>query len=759
MYEDQPYTLKPLNSSENDNNFISNKPELRLLYTFSSVPNRNNSFVYHKIEKWFAYISHNLIVIENFQQEQNRSQRILSHSQDKLSALKISSNNKILYAYTKPSKHTFILFYSYNPIKDSPFTLINKCNFNHNEITDCEMSHKNNMCIVLTKTNNITFVSLLDFFNNEILVTSAVNSDYSFIKWNVYLVNLEFTTIGKQSITFWRINSSDGSLQYQEANFNTKKELNQINGEILTCVEFFKFSNVHDIVLMLVGSSYGKVFVFDTKTNSFLYKFENIKKGLNGVKLIFYNGKYLNFVFGNELKSINCGECDIKKYKNGYEYIKSLTLQTAYTNEFSFDSEIMSIDYDKHSKNDEAIVLSSKGLLYYVNYVENATIKIFHFLIENSPIIQLGIIRKTYDKYEIKNNFDSFSESNNSDDDIDDNNNKQRMKVLLQNYFIITAHKNGSIKIWSIPEYILLYNFETINESIITFDTAKNNFVFCVSYSTNTVRLFNNHKVVGKFKSHHLDSYSNFNYVKFLPDEKYLFLIDSLNSMFLVYIEKFEPLMIQYHTIMKLKQDIISFNLSVVESYNIFYFNIQNVYLLIYNRKFTNLMKQTSYEGTVPQFYMQEKFHLPEYFSQFVDNNNNHLLKGEKYQIEFSTNSVESKLIYIFSQATRVLVARNFETHVIEKLIDFKDNILGFNITYNFKYIILLYGNKIQISTLEKVFNYNKSEHILNDNSIETKYESQVPLIKVSNDYIVTSSDNSRYLVLYNNESVCLYKI
>ena len=98
MYEDQPYTLKPLNSSENDNNFISNKPELRLLYTFSSVPNRNNSFVYHKTEKWFAYISHNLIVIENFQQEQNRSQRILSHSQDKLSALKISSASSKIFS-------------------------------------------------------------------------------------------------------------------------------------------------------------------------------------------------------------------------------------------------------------------------------------------------------------------------------------------------------------------------------------------------------------------------------------------------------------------------------------------------------------------------------------------------------------------------------------------------------------------------------------------------------------------------------------
>ena len=92
MYEEQPYSLKAMTSSDNNSNLMSNKPELRLLYTFSSIPNRNNSFVYHKTEKWFAYISNNLIVIENFQQEQNRSQRILSHSQDKLAALKISSN-------------------------------------------------------------------------------------------------------------------------------------------------------------------------------------------------------------------------------------------------------------------------------------------------------------------------------------------------------------------------------------------------------------------------------------------------------------------------------------------------------------------------------------------------------------------------------------------------------------------------------------------------------------------------------------------
>ena len=54
--------------------------------------------------------------------------------------------------------------------------------------------------------------------NNEILVTTALQIDYFLIKWNPYLANLEFTTIAPNAITFWRINTSDGALQYQHAN-------------------------------------------------------------------------------------------------------------------------------------------------------------------------------------------------------------------------------------------------------------------------------------------------------------------------------------------------------------------------------------------------------------------------------------------------------------------------------------------------------------------------------------------------------------
>ena len=45
------------------------------------------------------------------------------------------------------------------------------------------------------------------------------------LHWSIVdKTNLEFTTIGETSITFWRINSSDGSLQYQIMDFLIETE-------------------------------------------------------------------------------------------------------------------------------------------------------------------------------------------------------------------------------------------------------------------------------------------------------------------------------------------------------------------------------------------------------------------------------------------------------------------------------------------------------------------------------------------------------
>jgi hypothetical protein len=367
-------------------------------------------------------------------------------------------------------------------------------------------------------------------------------------------------------------------------------------------------------------------------------------------------------------------------------------------------------------------------------------------------------MKKSYDKYLINENpFDYNMNDNNNEE-----NEKENLLNLRENYFLISSHSDGSIKIWTIPENILLYNFETVNEQILYFDVAINDLLFAVSYTDNTVRFFNNEKLLGKFFSQHLTSYAPFKYIKFFPDSKYLYLIDTSNIMFLILVEKYEPLLIQYHKIMSLDYDIVDFNISNVECYNKFYFNIQNVYLYVYNRKFTNIMKNLSFENSVPQFYVQDKFGMIDYFKQKgIKNNRNPI---EKFTISFSTNINEKSFIYLLSQGNKQLIIRNFETHVIENIIDFNDKIVTFNLTNDFKNIIFLFENKIQISLIEKIFNrknYDGLDQYGDYNNIfaENLCEIEEKLIYLSNQFKIVTSDNSSILILYSNTNIFIYKI
>jgi hypothetical protein len=127
-------------------------------------PTRPSSICFHKKEKWVAYLNNNLIIIENFQDERNRNQKILSDSKVGLDVIKISENGKILIAYstnlekksTNISKQIKkplpqILFYMYNPEYDNNFRLINITNIKHDRLLNCEISPQNNLCIVISK--------------------------------------------------------------------------------------------------------------------------------------------------------------------------------------------------------------------------------------------------------------------------------------------------------------------------------------------------------------------------------------------------------------------------------------------------------------------------------------------------------------------------------------------------------------------------------------------------------------------------------
>ena len=723
-----------------------------LCYIFNTLNGNKNSFCYHKIEKWFAYITSNLIIIENFSIEKNRPQQILNDSKYDLKTIKISQNNKILYSTsTSKIKNPYILFYGYNYNYNTKFTLINKCIFNNVQITDCEISPKNNLCIVLNKNNSCSFVSILDFYNNEILITTTMNQIYHTIKWNIYLQNLEFTTIGEKSITFWRINSTDGSLQYQEGNFDFEKYplLNVLS------IEFLPPIYQINTIIMLIGCSQGKILAFDTRTNNCLFIFDNILFDYN-INFIFCNESYVTFIGNNYFKYYYI---DFKKDNDIKNFFSS---HPDKYNKMNFDSEIISFDFDIRNDND-ALIMTKKGLVHYINYKEKSTVKLFHFINSQSKVLQVKIMKKSYDKYLINENpFDYNIQDDNKNYELEENEKRENLLNLRENYFLISSHSDGSIKIWTIPEYILLYNFETINEQILYFDVAINDLLFAVSYTDNTIRFFNNEKLLGKFFSQHLTSYAPFKYIKFFPESKYLYLIDTSNIMFLILVERYEPLLIQYHKIMSIDYDIVDFNISSVECYNKFYFNIQNVYLYVYNRKFTNIMQNLSFENSIPQFYVQDKFSMVDYFKQKgVKNNRNPI---EKFTISFSTNVTEKSFIYLMSQGNKELIIRNYETHVIENIIDFNDKICTFNLTPDFQNIIFLFENKIKIGNIVKIFNrknYDGLDQYDNYNNIfaEDLCDMEEKLISLSNQFKMTISDNSNILVLYSNTNIFVYKI
>ena len=140
-----------------------------------------------------------------------------------------------------------------------------------------------------------------------------------------------------------------------------------------------------------------------------------------------------------------------------------------------------------------------------------------------------------------------------------------------------------------------------------------------------------------------------------------------------------------------------------------------------------------------------------EYFKKFVDFGVK--INNEKYLVKFTNNFEEKNYIYILSTATKRIIIRNFETHAIENMVIFSDQILNFDIVKSWKYIILHYRKKIQVSEMGKVFNGGTKQNV------ETLCDSELGLVKKDEEYKLISSENSRIIVLYSPWYIFVYKI
>ena len=348
---------------------------------------------------------------------------------------------------------------------------------------------------------------------------------------------------------------------------------------------------------------------------------------------------------------------------------------------------------------------------------ENISIKLFSFIQRENSIINVKIIKKKYNK----------DKNSVNEDDI---------------YYIITLHKNNEIKVWAMPYYNLIYNFETINEEIKSLDTALDELFFVVSYNSNNIRFFYNEKFLGKFNTENLGSYSPIILIKIFPDWKYIYLI---------FLEQIEPLVIQFHTISKISYPIKDFNISSIDSYNLFYINIQNLYINIYNRKYTNIIKnnkEKTFAKNTPEFYIKDKMHLTEGFMGHKNIDNNLI-------IYFSLDIKNKNLIFILSKRNKMIIIRNFENHTNIKNVLFVDDILDFSLSNNNYYIFFLFNKKIQKTSINNIlienFEYVNTEELC-------EREEEIIGLK-SGEYKLRISQDNLFMIVFSKDSLNIYKI
>ena len=708
------YNNEIINNNNNEAIKIRSS-NIELNYCVGIISKMKYCFCFHSKEKFFIYISKNIIILEDFSIEKKRKQKILTDSEFELQGIKLSANNKLLMCWTNLTMlkcNSYILFYQYENYYPK-FTLLNKLSFDKGYIIDCEFSPDNSLIIIISKFNDLYFISLFSFIENKIITTTFLKNEIIKIEFNKYITGLEFCCLGKNLITLWRINPFEQKLEYQNVSLKSK---NDGSFEYST-INYFQINN-NENILLLIGCSNSNIICIDNKTNNELYIFNNINMNKQ-INEIITNNDIICFISDNKIKY-----CNIKSIPIQTQNIENCFNNMNFT-ELFFDSEIQTINYN-HIKGLDLLILTSKSNLYYSNLEENISIKLYSFIEDKNDILNVKIIKKN---------------ENTNEDDI---------------YYMITLHKNNEIKIWSIPDYNLIYNFETINEEIKYIDTALDELFFLVSYNSNNIRFFNNEKFLGKFNSENLGSYSPILFIKILPDSKYIYLVDESNIIYLIFLEQKEPLIIQFHIIAKISYPIKDFNISRIDSYNLFYVNIQNLYINIYNRKYVNIIKNNKndmnnnniFMKNTPEFYIKDKINLIDCFMGHKNIDNNII-------IYFSLDIKQKNLIFILSKRNKMILVRNFENHTNIKNILFTEDILDFSLTNNNYYMFFLFNNKIQKTSINNILIEN-FEYA----NIEELCEKESNLIGLKSDqYKLRISYDNLFMIIFSNNSLFIYKI
>ena len=152
------------------------------------------------------------------------------------------------------------------------------------------------------------------------------------------------------------------------------------------------------------------------------------------------------------------------------------------------------------------------------------------------------------------------------------------------------------------------------------------------------------------------------------------------------------------------------------------------------------MLKNLEYDNSIPQFSLQEKFNVEEYFKYEAKLDKVDII--ENFVMEFSPN--DKSIVYILSQARKTMLVRNYEQHNNLKSISF-DNCQPIDYAFapdNSFVLYFLKDNKLKISPI---------------GSDKGKIENT--LLKVNESYYFSISPNSKLIIICSKNTLTAYKI
>ena len=701
--------------------------------------NKNkNYFIYHKKDKLIAFPNSDCIIIEknplskndkskDIKEDFSNNQILLNYHKNKtyIKSLKLSLAENILYFYTIDN---YIIFYKYN-IQNNNFSYISEYLVKYNiNIIDYIIDQNEIFCFILYDNYKLL---ILDYeLSNELLtIDLTFLQKYTFknIKLNKFTEHrIEFCIYSKENFSSYYLDTKELKLN----EYINKIKFNNNKKEIL-CLDYLPPVSDGILLCIIICFNDGDIFIINLSFQNIL----QIYKVQYNIYDIVISPFYIYFISEEKLIFYNIPNLRGIKF---HKIEETLLLDERKFNEIKHDSNIINYDIDTYTNNGYTLIFTEKANLYIDNCKEKKKNKLNTFLYEEQ-YINYCILIENINKENMKNN---------------------------NLYYLITTHNSGILKVYGIPSYQIIYEFQIEKDEITYIIQIPKKLYFLVFSKTGLVRCFDIIKArsTGKLKVIDIiskDKYSTIppdynTYIKkaiFYPCGKFFIGVESYeNNLILFTVDNIEPFSLKSKQIPYIQINTLNdILLNKIEPYQTFLITNNNNEIFVYERKYSSLITTFDLENDTPIYQKKDYINNTNLYK-----NNNLVLDENKINHNvcfygFDTGKWERHYLYIYNYKFGLIILRDTKARKNLDIIRLKENIYSL-IFFKNRQNFLGFINKDKI----KICRLNNEE----DLCINECSERSITKIKNNNknEKLILSEDE-KIIILINGNSFIVYLI